>query len=130
MTAPTVLSSAPAGGKWPSDPETPSNSSLRSHPRLGAPEYKWAALNAGLISDDPYIKYWNDQILANASATIGDAPVAYESDGDLASGSGVLDVARQMKVKVKNWAYAYRVTNETRYADRVFLELQVSRRIA
>jgi hypothetical protein len=52
-------------------------------------------------------------------------PVPYRIDGGL-TGSGVLDVAREMKLRVKNWAYAFRVTNETKYADRVFLELQVS----
>ena len=42
-------------------------------------------------------------------------------------GSGVLDVAREMKLRVKNWAYAYHLTNETKYADRAWLELQVRR---
>lgn len=31
-----------------------------------------------------------------------------------------------MKVRVKNWAYAFKVTGETRYADRVYRELVVS----
>lgn len=29
-------------------------------------------------------------------------------------------------MKVKNWAYAYRITNETKYADRVWLELSTA----
>lgn len=78
-----------------------------------------------MIESDPYFKFWNETIVANASATIGEDPVPYTPDGGL-SGSGVLDVAREMKVRVKNWAYAYRITGETRYADRVYRELQVS----
>jgi len=60
----------------------------------------------------------------NASATINDDTVPYNIDGGL-DGSGVLDVAREIKVRVKQWAYAYKVTNETRYADRVYRELNV-----
>jgi hypothetical protein len=81
-------------------------------------------LNSGLIANDPYFKFWNETIVNNASATIGDDTVPYNIDGGLA-GSGVLDVAREIKVRVKQWAYAYKVTNETRYADRVFRELNV-----
>lgn len=62
--------------------------------------------------------------MQNASDTLGDEPTPYVPDGGL-DGSGVLDVARQIKLKVKNWAYAYKVTNETKYADRVWLELTV-----
>jgi hypothetical protein len=78
-----------------------------------------------LIESDPYFKYWSDIIVQNASATIGEDPVPYDIDGGL-DGSGVLDVARKMKVRVKQWAYAYKITNETRYADRVYRELNVS----
>lgn len=62
--------------------------------------------------------------MQNASDTLGDEPTPYVTDGGL-DGSGVLDVAREIKLKVKNWAYAYKVTNETKYADRVWLELTV-----
>lgn len=62
--------------------------------------------------------------MANATSTLGDPPVPYTPDGGL-GGSGVLDVARKMKVRVKNWAYAYKVTNDTRFADRVWLEIRV-----
>ena len=111
---------------WPTDPSPPSNSSIRAHPRLIAPGYKWTALTTGgLIENDPYLKFWNETIVNNASSTLNDDPVAYIPDGGL-TGSGVLDPARRMKLKVKNWAYAYLVTNETKYADRVWLEVQVS----
>lgn len=98
---------------------------MRAHPRL-APGYKWDALtHGGLIQNNPYLKYWNATIVQNASDTIGDDPTPYIPDGGL-DGSGVLDVAREIKLKVKNWAYAYKVTNETKYADRVWLELTAS----
>ena len=123
-SSPTVLADATDNGKWPSDPSPPNNNSIRAHPRIGAPGYKWAALPT-LIANDPYMKQWNDKILGNASDTVGSDPIGYIEDGGL-EGSGVLDVAREMKLRVKNWAYAYHLTNETKYADRVFRELQVS----
>lgn len=90
-----------------------------------APGYKWDALTTGgLIQNNPYFKFWNATIVQNASDTLGDVPTPYDIDGGL-NGSGVLDVARAIKLKVKNWAYAYKVTNETKYADRVWLELTV-----
>ncbi|OXB34428.1 heparinase II/III family protein [Cryptococcus neoformans] len=123
-SAPTAISDPASTDSWPEDPSPPSNSTqgIRPHPRL-APGYKWDALtHGGLIQSNPYFKYWNATIVQNASDTIGDDPTPYVTDGGL-DGSGVLDVAREIKLKVKNWAYAYKVTNETKYADRVWLEL-------
>jgi hypothetical protein len=120
-SAPTLASSAAAA--WPSDPSPPSNGSIRAHPRVGAPGYKWEALQNGLIAKDPYFNSWNATIIGNASSTLGSDPLGYTEDGGL-SGSGVLDVAREMKLRVKNWAYAYKMTN-TAYVDRVYLELRV-----
>lgn len=78
-----------------------------------------------MIASNPYFSFWNETIVGNASATIDEDPVPYTPDGGL-GGSGVLDVAREMKVRIKNWAYAFKVTGETRYADRVYRELVVS----
>ncbi|WVN85424.1 uncharacterized protein L203_100570 [Cryptococcus depauperatus CBS 7841] len=126
-TSPTTLSDPSPKDSWPSDPKPPSNSTsgIRAHPRL-APGYKWEALTSGgLIENNPYFKYWNATIVQNASSTLNNDPTPYNIDGGL-DGSGVLDVAREIKVKVKNWAYAYKVTNETKYADRVWLELKTA----
>lgn len=43
-------------------------------------------------------------------------------DGD----SGILDNARDVKRRIKAFAYVYRMTNDTKWVDRAFLELQVS----
>ncbi|WWC86267.1 uncharacterized protein L201_001140 [Kwoniella dendrophila CBS 6074] len=119
--APTVDSK----GAWPTDPVKPSNDSIRPNPRL-APAYKWEALTSGgLIANNLYFKQWNATIVGNASSTLNDDPTPYTEDGGL-TGSGVLDVAREIKLKVKNWAYAYKVTNDTKYADRVWLELRTA----
>lgn len=119
--APTSDASV-SGNSWPSDNVTPSNDTLRPHPRLIAPQYKWDALRNGLIAQNPYFEQWNRTIVANASESLNDDPTPYIVDGD----SGVLDVAREIKLKVKNWAYAYRITGNTQYADRVWRELWVS----
>lgn len=77
-----------------------------------------------MIANDPYLKEWNETIIGNASKTLNEDPLPYTTDGGL-TGSGVLDIAREMKLRVKNWAYAYKITNDTAYANRVFLELKV-----
>jgi len=42
-------------------------------------------------------------------------------DGD----SGILDNARQCKQRIKAFSYVYRLTKDTRWVDRVWVELQV-----
>lgn len=107
---------------WPSDPDSPSSSSPRAHPRIIAPAYKWEALRSNLIANDPYLKFWNETLVNNATSLLSTDPVEYAIDGGL-SASGVLDVAREMKVRVKQLAYAYQMTNDTQFAERAWLEL-------
>ncbi|GAA5866724.1 hypothetical protein JCM8547_002738 [Rhodosporidiobolus lusitaniae] len=124
ITEPTVLanSSLSCGD----DPE--SNLSLdsprTSHPLLIAPSYKWECLPK-LIAADSYMSYWNDTIFANASKFYDMTPTNYSIDGGY-SGSGVLDVAREVQLRVKHWAYAYKLTNDTKWADRTWQELLVA----
>jgi len=119
-TVPTISSAAPG---WPSDPFAPSNASVRSvrpdRPRLIAPAYKWAAL-PDLIATDPYLHLWNASIFKNASEWDALPAVVYFMDGD----SGILDVARQVKQRVKAFGYVYRMTNNTHWVDRTWEELQ------
>jgi hypothetical protein len=94
---------------------------------LIAPAYKWNALRDGLIANDPYLRSWNATIIANATSQLEEAPEGYVTDGGV-DGSGVLDVARRIKLKVKNWSYAYRMTNDTKFLERVWTELEVGLR--
>lgn len=48
-------------------------------------------------------------------------PVPYFMDGS----SGILDVCRQVKERVKAFAYVYRMTNDSSWVDRTWTELQV-----
>ncbi|KAH9037194.1 chondroitin AC/alginate lyase [Lactarius hengduanensis] len=109
---------------WPKDPfafsSNPSPTSLRSdRPRLIAPKYKWDAL-PGLIANDPYLKRWNDTIFGNATAYFSLPPVQYHLDG----ASGILDNAREVKMRIKAFAYVYRMTNDTKWVDRTWQEIQ------
>ncbi|KAJ7765415.1 chondroitin AC/alginate lyase [Mycena maculata] len=112
-----------AAAGWPTDsfaPATPSVLSVRpDRPRLIAPAYKWAALPA-LIASDPYLTYWNASIFSNASQYDALPAVVYYMDGD----SGILDVARQVKQRVKAFGYVYRMTNDSHWVDRTWEELQ------
>jgi len=123
FTSPTFISSNNAKLAWPKDSFQPSNpdpTQVRpDRPRLLAPAYKWAALPT-LIENDPYLKGWNDTIFGNATDYYNAQPVPYYMDG----GSGILDNAREVKMRVKAFAYVYRMTNNTKWADRLYKELE------
>ncbi|KAL6310162.1 chondroitin AC/alginate lyase [Sparassis latifolia] len=123
FTTPTFNSAAGSNVGWPSDPfqpASPAPTSLRpDRPRIIAPSYKWEVLPS-LISNNPYLKYWNDSIFSNATDYYNQPVVPYYLD----SGNGILDVARQIKMRIKAFSYAYRMTNDTKWADRAFKELQ------
>ena len=123
-TTPTFNPSSNAALAWPEDsfkPSDPSPTTVRSdRPRLIAPAYKWEALPS-LIPNEPYLKFWNESIFQNASAYFDLPPVVYHMDGS----SGILDNAREVKMRIKAFAYVYRMTNESKWLDRAFEELQV-----
>ncbi|KAI8455197.1 chondroitin AC/alginate lyase [Phakopsora pachyrhizi] len=126
---PTIDSSSPSANQlsWGTDPVQldQSGSNVRAdHPRLFAPSYKWSRLPS-LISADPYMASWNSTIINNAAKFYQMSPTNYSTDGGY-SGSGVLDVAREVQLRLKHWAYAYRVTNDTKWVDRAWRELQVA----
>lgn len=109
---------------WPSDtfsPGSPSATSVRpERPRLIAPAYKWDAL-PNLIANDSYFSAWNASIFKNATDYFNAPPVKYNMDGD----SGILDNSREIKMRIKAFAYAYRMTKNTKWADRAWDEIQV-----
>ncbi|KAH8119950.1 hypothetical protein DFH11DRAFT_1721846 [Phellopilus nigrolimitatus] len=123
FTSPTFIDTTNSNLAWPSDsfkPSNPSPTQVRSdRPRLIAPAYKWAAL-PNLIAHDPYLAGWNQTIFGNASAYKALPPVVYFMDGD----SGILDNAREVKERVKAFSYVYRMTNDTSWVDRCWMELQ------
>ncbi|KIM66348.1 hypothetical protein SCLCIDRAFT_1211588 [Scleroderma citrinum Foug A] len=123
FTTPTFASTTNPNYAWPQDPfrpSTPNPTQVRSdRPRLIAPAYKWAVLPQ-LIASDPYMSAWNQTIFGNASAYNALPPVAYFYDG----GNGILDLAREIKQRVKAFAYVYRMTNDTKWVDRTWTELQ------
>jgi hypothetical protein len=108
---------------WPSDtfsPGSPSPTSVRpDRPRIIAPAYKWKALPS-LIATEPYFFSWNQSIFQNASDYYSLPPVKYNMDGP----SGILDNAREIKMRIKAFAYAYRMSNNTKWADRAWDEIQ------
>ena len=71
---------------------------------------------------EPNLKYWNDSIFKNATAYYSQSPVAYHLDG----ASGILDNAREIKMRIKAFAYVARMTNDTKWVDRTWTEIQVS----
>ncbi|KAJ6574948.1 heparinase II/III family protein [Mycena capillaripes] len=108
---------------WPSDSFAPTSPDVLTprpdHPRLIAPAYKWAAL-PDLIVKDPYLNAWNATIFLNASQYFDLPPVVYHMDG----ASGILDNAREVKMRIKALSYVYRMTNDTKWSDRVWAEVK------
>lgn len=74
-----------------------------------------------LIASDPYLKLFNETIFGNATDYYGLQPVVYNLDG----GNGILDNAREIKERVKAFSYVYRMTNDTKWVDRLWSELEV-----
>jgi hypothetical protein len=88
-----------ASSEWPADDFVQSNpnfTTLRPHPRLIAPAYKWNALQT-LTSQNAYFKYWDSIIMGNATVFNNLPPVVHVFDGGPA-GSGILDPARQVNL--------------------------------
>jgi hypothetical protein len=123
FTTPTFVSTNNPAIAWPQDPFQPAQpqpTSVRpDRPRLIAPAYKWAALPE-LIQNDPYLQGWNATIFGNASDYYSQPPVQYFLDGS----SGILDNSRDVKMRIKAFAYVYRMTNDTTWVDRAWVELQ------
>lgn len=120
--SPTFVPTSDSTTSWPKDPQNFANPNVQTvrsdRPRLIAPAYKWDAL-PDLIKNDPYMAHWNETIFNNASAIHDLGPVAYVMDGD----SGILDNAREIKQRIKILSYVYRMTKDTKWADRAWLEI-------
>ncbi|TFK22803.1 heparinase II/III family protein [Coprinopsis marcescibilis] len=120
FAAPTIAANA---ATWPNDPFTPANPNplevRPDRPRLIAPTYKWDAL-ANLIQSDPYLQGWNETIFGNATAYRSSPMIVYNMDGE----SGILDNAREFKMRIKAYGYAYRVSRNTEWADRAYAEIE------
>ncbi|EJD54513.1 hypothetical protein AURDEDRAFT_110122 [Auricularia subglabra TFB-10046 SS5] len=121
--APAFAPSASATAAWPAEtfkPATPDPKTVRDdRPRLLAPAYKWQAL-PDLIKKDAYLSSWHNRILNNATQYLALPAVQYFMDG----GSGILDNCREVKQRVKAFAYAYRMTQEDKWLQGAWRELQ------
>ncbi|TFY52480.1 hypothetical protein EVG20_g10532 [Dentipellis fragilis] len=107
FTTPTFNPSNNAALAWPSDSFQPSTPQP-DHPL------------PSLIAADPYLKAWNTSIFNNATQYAALPPVVYHMDG----ASGILDNAREIKMRLKAFSYVYRMTNDTKWADRAWQEIQ------
>ncbi|CAD6884356.1 unnamed protein product [Tilletia controversa] len=117
-----------AGGAEPggcaADSETPSMNQPRSHPRLFAPKSQWDCL-ANRIANDAYLTVWDFSIMQNATNYLGMPPTNYSIDGGF-GGSGILDVSREVQLRIKTFAYAYMRTQDQKWVDRAWLELSTA----
>ncbi|KAJ3496343.1 hypothetical protein NLJ89_g10497 [Agrocybe chaxingu] len=108
FTSPTFIASTNSKIAWPEDPFKPASPTVLT----------WDAL-PNLIASDPYLKGWNDTIFGNATEYFNLPPVVYFMDGD----SGILDNAREVKMRIKAFAYAYRMSKDTKWVDRAWAEV-------
>ncbi|CAP67961.1 uncharacterized protein PODANS_1_18320 [Podospora anserina S mat+] len=89
-----------------------------THPRLFANTSKWASL-PDQIPGDEYLSKWNRTIFRQADEMLSLPPPDYKKDGT----SGILDIARTVQLRIKHWAYAYRLTNDPKWKDRIWKEI-------
>ena len=96
----------------------------RPHPRVMAPGYLWNCMK-DRISKDAYLTIMDKSVMQNATAFYNMPVTNYAVDGGF-SGSGILDVAREIQLRVRSWAYAYRMTKDQKWLQRTWLELQTA----
>ncbi|GAA6035855.1 hypothetical protein JCM8097_005739 [Rhodosporidiobolus ruineniae] len=124
ITEPTIL----ANSSLTCDTDSTDGISLTSprteHPYLVATKTRWDCLPK-LIAADSYMSYWNDTIMANATKFYDMDPTAYVEDGGL-TGSGVLDPAREVQLRIKHWAYAWKLTGDVKWVNRTWDEVYVA----
>ena len=63
--------------------------------------------------------------MANATVFYNAPVIAHVYDGG-PTGSGILDPARETKLRIKHFSYAYLMSNDTKWIDRTWRELQVN----
>ncbi|KAH7382530.1 chondroitin AC/alginate lyase [Phaeosphaeria sp. MPI-PUGE-AT-0046c] len=89
-----------------------------SHPRLFATPEMWLKLPE-LIARDPYLARWNQTIFDKAQVLHDKPTVSMTSLGS----SGKLDEAREVQLRIKHWAYVYRLTKQNRWKNRIWQEI-------
>ncbi len=91
------------------------------HPRIQATAEDFARIRQ-IYNDksDPDIYNWAQQIIYTADSTLEKDPVFYE----LRDGSRLLGVSREVLGKMYAYGMAYQITQDQKYAERGFLELQ------
>lgn len=93
-----------------------------AHPRLFADVRRWRDLPE-LTEQDPYLKSWNKTIFQLATQRLSQPPPFYVLDGT----NGILDIAREVQLRIKLWSYAYRTSGgDTRWKQRIWNELVVA----
>jgi hypothetical protein len=95
-----------------------------SHPRLFGTQAKWNTRTSE-IATDAYLSRWNTSVFERAAASYVQEPLAYPAKVPL-DGNGALDVARELQQRIKHWAYAFRMSGDVRWRDRVWNELLVA----
>ncbi|KAK5193551.1 hypothetical protein LTR92_006922 [Exophiala xenobiotica] len=95
---------------------------VEEHPRLFASGAQWDGLEAQ-ISNNKYLQSWNKTIFDQANEFYAESVIPYPDDCDVSVGC-TLEVARYVQLRVKHWAYAYILTNDTKWVDRTWEELQ------
>ena len=92
-----------------------------SHPRLFATPEQWLRLPER-IARDPYLGRWNETIFDKAQALHEKPMVNITSELRLRA-SGILDEAREVQLRIKYWAYMYRMTKHSRWKHRIWEEI-------
>ncbi|KIO31339.1 hypothetical protein M407DRAFT_220470 [Tulasnella calospora MUT 4182] len=103
----------------PFQPSSPQPTVMRpDRPRLIAPAYRWSQLPT-LVGSDSYMQAFDGTIMSNANQFAQSSPVSPS-----ANETGAYGVPGQVKMRIKAFAYAYRVTSSETWLSLIWAEIQ------
>jgi hypothetical protein len=94
----------------------------QSHPRLLASNEDFGRIKAKQAAGDPQTQAWTASLHQQAIDLLGTEPSKYE----IPDGLRLLDTSRRVLSRVYTLALMYRLENDSRYAQRAWLELEAA----
>jgi uncharacterized protein YjdB len=96
-----------------------SHTGQNQHPRLMARADDFERMKSQVVTD-PYMAKWYANVKKSAEAVLTEPPVQYKPD----SGNRFLETSRLVLSRLQTLGLMYRITGESRYAERAWLELE------
>ena len=93
------------------------------HPRILARADDWERIRNDL-EHDQYLQKWYSVVLRTSNGLLNEPPVKYE----ILDGKRLLEVSRVVKRRIENLGVAWKLSGDTKYAERAYEELLAAAR--